>query len=119
MIKLGREKSELGVVFDQIGTPTYAADLAAAIDVILHSEDYVPGIYHYTDEGVCSWYDFTLAIHREAGVEDCLVSPLHTDEYPTPAKRPHYSVLDKRRLRIPMAWPFRTGRTALGFALMN
>lgn len=99
MIKLGRVKSELGVVFDQIGTPTYAADLAAAIDVILHSEDYVPGIYHYTDEGVCSWYDFTLAIHREAGVEDCLVSPLHTDEYPTPAKRPHYSVLDKTKIK--------------------
>ena len=99
MIKLGREKSELGVVFDQIGTPTYAADLASAIDVILHSSLYVPGIYHYTDEGVCSWYDFTLAIHREAGVEGCLVRPLHTDEYPTPASRPHYSVLDKTKIK--------------------
>lgn len=98
MLRLGREREQLGVVFDQIGTPTYAADLAAAI---LHIADtgIVPGIYHYTNEGVCSWYDFTRAIHRIAGIDTCQVKPLHTDEYPVPAARPHYSVLDKTKIK--------------------
>lgn len=99
MIRLGKEKSSLGVVFDQIGTPTYARDLALAVNTILHSPTWTSGIYHYTDEGVCSWYDFTLAIHCMAGVNGCDVKPLHTDEYPTPARRPHYSVLDKTKIK--------------------
>ena len=99
MIRLGREKDSIGVVFDQIGTPTYARDLAQAVNAILHSTSWQPGIYHYTDEGVCSWYDFTLAIHACAGVKGCEVKPLHTFEYPTPARRPHYSVLDKTKIK--------------------
>ncbi len=98
MLRLGRERDRLGVVFDQIGTPTYAADLAAAIFTAI-GQGIRPGIYHFSNEGVCSWYDFTLAIHRLAGINTCTVSPLHTDEYPAKAPRPHYSVLDKTKLK--------------------
>ena len=98
MIRLGREKSELGVIFDQIGTPTYARDLAVAIFVAI-DKGIVPGIYHYSNEGVISWYDFAKAIHRMAGITTCRVRPLHTSEYPTPAARPHYSVLDKTKIK--------------------
>ncbi len=98
MIKLGREKQELGVIFDQIGTPTYARDLARAIFVAIE-QGIVPGIYHFSNEGVISWYDFTKAIHRLAGITTCHVRPLHTSEYPTPANRPHYSVLDKTKMK--------------------
>lgn len=98
MLRLGRERDTLGVVFDQIGTPTYAKDLACVIfEAINHG--IVPGIYHFSDEGVCSWYDFTLAIHRLAGITTCKVSPLHTDEFPAKAPRPHYSVLDKTKIK--------------------
>lgn len=98
MMRLGKERDSLGVVFDQVGSPTYARDLAA---VILKAADQgvVPGVYHYTNEGVCSWYDFTCAIHRLAGIDHCKVSPIHTDEYPVPAPRPHYSVLDKTKIK--------------------
>ncbi len=98
MVRLGHEKDELGVIFDQIGTPTYAHDLAAAIFTAIE-KGIKPGIYHYTDEGVTSWYDFTKAIHRLAGITSCHVRPLHTAEYPTPACRPHYSVLDKTKIK--------------------
>ena len=98
MLRFGKEREELGVVFDQIGTPTYARDLARAIQHIIGS-DVVPGIYHYSNEGVCSWYDFTKAIFDLAGISTCCLKPLHTDEYPTPAARPHYSVLDKTKIK--------------------
>ena len=98
MIRLGKEKPELGVIFDQIGTPTYARDLAVAIFTAIE-KGIVPGIYHFSNEGVISWYDFTKAIHRIAGITTCHVRPLHTSEYPTPAKRPHYSVLDKTKIK--------------------
>jgi dTDP-4-dehydrorhamnose reductase len=98
MIRLGKEKSELGVIFDQIGTPTYARDLAVAIFAAIN-KGIVPGIYHFSNEGVISWYDFTKAIHRLAGITTCHVRPLHTAEYPTPANRPHYSVLDKTKIK--------------------
>ncbi len=98
MIKLGREKKELGVIFDQIGTPTYARDLAKTIMTAIE-KGIQPGIYHYSNEGVISWYDFTKAIHRIAGITSCHVKPLHTSEYPTPAKRPAYSVLDKTKIK--------------------
>ncbi len=98
MIRLGRERSELGVVFDQIGTPTYAGDLAAAIMTAIN-KGVVPGVYHFSDEGVTSWYDFTKAIHRMAGIDTCHVRPLHTDEYPAKANRPAYSVLDKTKIK--------------------
>ena len=86
------------MIFDQIGTPTYARDLAAAIFAAIN-QGIVPGIYHFSNEGVISWYDFTKAIHRIAGINDCKVRPLHTEEYPTPAARPHYSVLDKTKIK--------------------
>jgi dTDP-4-dehydrorhamnose reductase len=98
MIRLGKEKPELGVIFDQIGTPTYARDLAVALFAAIN-QGVVPGIYHFSNEGVISWYDFTKAIHRIAGITTCHVRPLHTAEYPTPAHRPHYSVLDKTKIK--------------------
>ncbi len=98
MLRLGREKDTLGVIFDQIGTPTYARDLAAVIYVALN-KGIVPGIYHFSNEGVCSWYDFTKMIHKLAGIGTCKVRPLHTEDYPTRATRPHYSVLDKTKIK--------------------
>lgn len=98
MLRLGKEKETLGVVFDQIGTPTYARDLARVIFTAIY-KGVVPGVYHFSDEGVCSWYDFTKAIHRIAGITTCKVSPLHTNEYPAKAPRPHYSVLDKTKIK--------------------
>lgn len=98
MIRLGKEKPELGVIFDQVGTPTYARDLAVVIMTAIN-KGIVPGIYHFSNEGVISWYDFTKAIHRIAGITTCKVRPLHTEEYPTPAARPHYSVLDKTKIK--------------------
>ena len=98
MIRLGNERSELGVVADQIGTPTYARDLARIIMTAI-SKGIQPGIYHFTNEGVASWYDFTKAIHRLAGITTCHVRPLHTSEYPTAAQRPPYSVLDKTKIK--------------------
>lgn len=98
MIRLGKERDSLGVVFDQIGTPTYAHDLARAIYAMI-DKGVVRGIYHFSNEGVCSWYDFTLAIHRLAGITSCKVTPLHTAEYPAKANRPHYSVLDKTKIK--------------------
>ncbi|MEE1233994.1 MAG: dTDP-4-dehydrorhamnose reductase [Phocaeicola sp.] len=98
MLRLGRERETLGVIFDQIGTPTYARDLATAIWTAIR-QGIVPGIYHFSNEGVCSWYDFTKAIHRLAGITSCEVKPLHTADYPTRAVRPHYSVLDKTKIK--------------------
>ena len=98
MLRLGRERDTLGVIYDQIGTPTYARDLAMAIMSIIEQGIH-PGVYHFTNEGVASWYDFTKAIHRLAGITGCQVRPLKTEEYPTPAKRPHYSILDKSKIK--------------------
>lgn len=98
MLLLGREKDSLGVIFDQIGTPTYARDLAVAIFAAIH-KGIIPGIYHFSNEGVCSWYDFTQMIHHLADIKTCKLRPLHTEEYPTKAKRPHYSVLDKTKIK--------------------
>ena len=99
MIRLGKEKEQLGVVFDQIGTPTYAADLANAIFTVIESAVWRPGIYHFTNEGVCSWYDFTLAIHELAGITNCRVRPILSEEYQYRTPRPHYSVLDKSKFK--------------------
>ncbi len=99
MLKLGQEKPEINVVADQIGTPTYALDLAKAVFSILTSHQWVPGIFHFTDEGVASWYDFTVAILRIAGITSCRVNPIPTRDYPTPATRPAYSVLDKSKIK--------------------
>lgn len=98
MIRLGKERDALGIVFDQIGSPTYARDLARSIMQIV-DKGIIPGVYHFTNEGVCSWYDFTRAIHRIEGIDSCKVSPIHTEDYPVPAQRPHYSVLDKSKIK--------------------
>lgn len=98
MIALGQTKPSLGVIFDQIGTPTYALDLARTIMAAV-AQGVPTGTFHFSNEGVISWYDFTKAIHRIAGITTCDVRPLHTEEYPTPAARPHYSVLDKTLIK--------------------
>lgn len=102
MIKYGKERDTLNVVADQTGTPTNAADLANAIIKILDfsvANKFESGIYHYSNEGVTTWYDFTLAIHKDAGITTCKVNPITTDQYPTKATRPQYSVLDKTKIK--------------------
>ena len=98
MIKLGEEKPSLGVIFDQIGSPTYARDLAKAIITIVN-QGIKPGIYNFSNEGVISWYDFTKHIHQLANITSCKVAPIHTADYPTLAQRPHFSVLDKTKIK--------------------
>lgn len=98
MIRLGNERDTLSVIFDQIGTPTYAKDLAQAIITICNSKEFVPGIYHFSNEGVCSWYDFAKEIHVLTKV-NCNILPIETKDYPTPAKRPHYSILNKQKIK--------------------
>jgi dTDP-4-dehydrorhamnose reductase len=98
MMKLGIERDSLNVIFDQIGTPTNAADLAETILKIIQKEIFVPGIYHFSNEGVCSWYDFTKSIHRIAGIE-CDVRPIETKDYPARTPRPQYSVLNKAKIK--------------------
>lgn len=97
MLNLTATKPQLKVVFDQCGTPTYAYDLAVAITEILKKP--VNGIYHYSNEGVCSWYDFTKMIAEYSGQTDCDIQPCHSDEFPSPVKRPAYSVLDKTKIK--------------------
>lgn len=118
MIRLGKERDSLGVVFDQIGTPTYARDLAQTILTAVE-KGIVPGVYHFTNEGVCSWFDFTRAIHRLEGIDDCQVQPIHTEEYPVPAKRPHYSVLDKSKIRKTYGIDIRWWEDALKECIKN
>lgn len=98
MLRLGRERTSLQVVFDQVGTPTYAADLADALLQIISAGKLIPGIYHYSNEGVCSWYDFALAIFKLAKIE-CDVLPINSKDYPTKTPRPHYSVLNKQKVK--------------------
>ena len=103
MLRLAGERDKLNVVFDQVGTPTNAADLADAILSIIqisvkYKEKFVPGIYNYSNEGVASWYDFAKAIFEIAGIK-CEVSPVLSDQFPTPAKRPNYSVLNKSKIK--------------------
>lgn len=107
MLNLTATKPQLKVVFDQAGTPTYAYDLAKAIEVVL--KDYAKeqpasaysktGIYHFSNEGVCSWYDFTKMIAAMAGHTECDIQPCHSNEFPSPVKRPAYSVLDKTKIK--------------------
>ena len=107
MLNLTATKSEVNVVFDQCGTPTYAYDLAKAIGIII--EDYkkeasLPqysktGIYHFSNEGVCSWFDFTKMIAEYSGHNECKIKPCYSIDYPSPVKRPAYSVLDKSKIK--------------------
>lgn len=100
MIKYGRERDQLNVVYDQVGTPTYAADLAALILNLIPEWNKLkkPEIFHFSNEGVASWYDFTLAIHEFAKV-DCRVNAIETKDYPLPAKRPYYSLMAKDKIK--------------------
>lgn len=101
MLNLTATKPRLKVVFDQVGTPTYAGDLADCIfDIVEHRKwEGNTGIYHFSNEGVCSWYDFTMKIAELAGHHDCDIQPCHSDEFPSPVKRPAYSVLDKTKVK--------------------
>ena len=101
MLNLTSTKPQLKVVFDQTGTPTYAYDLAKAIVEIVESKKYVgnEGIYHYSNEGVCSWYDFTKMIAEMAGHTECDIQPCHSSEFPSKVVRPSYSVLDKSKIK--------------------
>ena len=101
MMNLTSTKPQLKVVFDQVGTPTYAYDLAAAIFDIIENRkfDGKTGIYHYSNEGVCSWFDFTKLIAEIAGNKECNIQPCHSDEFPSPVKRPSFSVLDKTKVK--------------------
>lgn len=103
MIRLGNERDQLNVIFDQVGTPTYAGDLAFSIlDIIQKTESgtvsFVPGTYHFSNEGVCSWYDFAIAIHQIYGIQ-CKVSAIESKDYPSPVTRPPYSVLNKSKIK--------------------
>lgn len=101
ILRLGREKSSLSVVYDQIGAPTYARDLATVIlELIRYTEQnhYPRGIFHYSNEGVCSWYDFAKEINDIAGL-NCKIIPITTDQYPLPAERPYYSIMDKSKIK--------------------
>lgn len=97
MLNLTATKHQLKVVFDQAGTPTYAKDLALAIITALKNP--MVGIYHYSNEGVCSWFDFTKMIAEYSGQTDCIIQPCHSDEFPSKVKRPAYSVLDKNKIK--------------------
>ena len=100
MLQLTATKPQLKVVFDQVGTPTYARDLADAIMAVLDTEkNDICGIYHFSNEGVCSWYDFAKMIAEYAGHSDCEILPCHSDEFPSPVTRPSYSVLDKTKIK--------------------
>ncbi len=98
MMRLGAERDALNVIFDQVGTPTYAADLAEAIFSIIATDKIVPGIFHFSNEGVCSWYDFTISILKNSGIT-CAVSPIESAAYPVRTPRPHYSVLNKAKIK--------------------
>jgi dTDP-4-dehydrorhamnose reductase len=99
MLRLGKERDSLGVIFDQVGTPTYVRDLAKAIlDILVNIKNEKVEIYNYSNEGVLSWYDFAKEIMRMAKI-DCSINPIETSEYPTPAKRPHFSLLNKSKIK--------------------
>lgn len=101
MLRLGAEREELRVIFDQVGTPTYAGDLAVAMMAVVEqaeNDSFLPGVYHFSDEGVCSWYDFTVKILQIAGLKARVV-PIESKEYPAKAPRPHFSVLNKAKIK--------------------
>ena len=121
MLKLTAEKPELKVVFDQVGTPTYALDLARAIYYIIEERKYegCEGVYHYSNEGVTSWFDFTRVIAQMAGYTACNIKPCHSDEFPSPVKRPAYSVLDKTKFKETFALNVPYWMESLAFCINN
>jgi dTDP-4-dehydrorhamnose reductase len=121
MLRLGNERKELGMVYDQAGTPTYTGDLVRTLmDIIEFSEkdEFIPGIYNYSNEGVCSWYDFAREIMIQSG-RNCHVKPIRTSEYPLPAKRPEYSVLDKAKIKTTFGIQIPYWKDSLSTALAN
>lgn len=113
MLRLGKVRESLGVVSDQIGSPTYAGDLARAIvEILPRISDGQKDIYHFTNEGVCSWYDFAVTIMQMAGLS-CRINPIESKDYPTKAKRPFYSVLNKKKIRDTFNLQIRHWRSAL------
>lgn len=98
ILRLSRSKSSLKVIFDQIGTPTYAADLAQVLLTIVSAPTFTPGVFHYSNEGVCSWYDFAVKI-AALDNNDCSIIPIETKDYPTQTPRPHYSVFNKQKIK--------------------
>ena len=121
MLRLTEEKEVLRVVFDQTGTPTYAGDLAEAIFDIVEHRKYEgrEGIYHFSDEGVCSWYDFATEIAAAAGHDSCRIIPCHTSEFPTKAARPAYSVLDKSKIKETFGLEIPHWRESMLYCLKN
>lgn len=121
MLSLLQTKPQLKVVFDQCGTPTYAGDLADVIVHIIERRQFVgnEGIYHFSNEGVCSWYDFTLAIAELIGNTTCEVLPCHSEEYPSPVVRPAYSVLDKTKIKHTFGYQIPYWRDSLKKCLAN
>ena len=118
MLHLSESRDELSIIDDQIGTPTYAKDLAKVIFEIIDSKNKNYGIYHYSNEGVASWYDFAVAIFAEAKVK-VKVSPIKTENYPTPAKRPTFSVLDKTKIKKNLNIKIPHWRNSLNLAILN
>lgn len=119
MQRLGGERDSLNVVFDQVGTPTYAKDLAQAIvDILPQLSAKVKGVYHFSNEGVCSWYDFALAIMKKSGLK-CQVNPIESREYPTKAVRPSYSVLNKGKIKSTFGISVRHWEAALDECINN
>lgn len=121
MLRLGAERDSLNVIFDQVGTPTYAADLAGAILSIIENSEkdsakFVSGIYHYSNEGVVSWYDFAKTIFECAQIS-CIVNPILTKDYPTAAKRPHFSVLNKSKIKDTFGLKIPYWRDSLDFCI--
>lgn len=118
MLRLMQEKPAISVVNDQIGTPTYAADLAQAIVTIINTPEWHPGIYHFSNEGIISWFDFALAI-KALSHSNCTVNPIPTSSFPTPAKRPAYSVLDKTKIKTTFAIHINNWRDSLAGCLQK
>ena len=121
VLRLGKERDELRFIFDQVGTPTYAGDLAVAMLTVLERAEagkFIPGIYHFSDEGVCSWYDFTVKILQIAGMNNRVI-PIETKDYPTPASRPHYSVLNKGKIKSTYGLTIPHWETSLAYCMNN
>jgi len=110
MLKLGQDRKELGVVYDQVGSPTYTVDLAKFLVELIDSEKY--GVYHASNEGVCSWHEFAVEIFKQSGM-DVKVNPLTSEEFPRPAARPKYSVLSKKKIEEEGFTPLRDWKEAL------
>lgn len=116
MIRLMKDKERISVVSDQLGSPTYAADLAEAILQIIGADKWLPGIYHYSNEGTISWHEFAQEIARQIS-SSCIVDPIATEQYPTPARRPHFAVMDKRKIAETYGVPIKSWKDSLRVCL--